>query len=145
MCQRQGKFSLECSHEIAAGGGGGGGGARPTDEDDTGSEGVGVHCTHTARSLSSYRPCSTDSETGADHRVEESLPAGIRRALGTVTLCLLEGVVDGDGESKVRLFGKTVHRLGHAVEEKSLGLCLATVAGRRGDQFLRLGHDKCGE
>ena len=60
-------------------------------------------------------------------------------------LRLLEGVVDRDRESRVRLLGEAVHRLRHAVEEERLGLLLAAVAVRRGDQFLGLGHGERGE
>jgi hypothetical protein len=84
-------------------------------------------------------------EAGADHRVEKGLPAGAGGALVALALGLLEGVVDGDREGRVRLLGQAVHRLRHAVEEERLGLLLAAVAVGRGDQFLGLGHGQRGE
>ena len=62
-----------------------------------------------------------------------------------VALRLLEGVVDGDREGRVRLLGEAVHRLRHAVEEERLGLLLAAVAVWRRDQLLGLGHGERGE
>ena len=62
-----------------------------------------------------------------------------------LALRLLEGVVDGDWESRVRLLGEAVHRLRHAVEEERLRLLLAAVAVGRSDQLLGLGHGERGE
>ena len=62
-----------------------------------------------------------------------------------VALRLLEGVVDGDREGRVRLLGEAVHRLRHAVEKERLRLLLAAVAIGRGDQLLGLGHGERGE
>ena len=84
-------------------------------------------------------------EAGADHRVEKGLPAGAGCALVAFALGLLEGVVDGDREGRMRLLGESVHRLRHAVEEERLRLLLAAVAIGDGDQFLGLGHGERGE
>ena len=97
------------------------------------------------RALRPHRPGAADGEAGADHRVEEGVPAGAGGAVVAVALGLLEGVVDGDREGRVRLLGEAVHRLRHAVEEERLGLLLAAVAVGRGDQFLGLGHGERGE
>ena len=93
----------------------------------------------------SHRPSAADGETGADHRVEKGLPASAGCAFVALGLRLLEGVVDGDWKSWVRLLGETVHRLRHAIEEEGLRLLLAAMAVRRGDQFLGLGHGERGE
>ena len=45
----------------------------------------------------------------------------------------------------MRLLGKTVHCLRHAIKEEGLGLLLAAVAVRRGNQFLGLGTAQSGE
>ena len=92
-----------------------------------------------------HRPGAADGETGFDDGGEEGVPAGIGRAIATVALGLLEGVVDGDREGRMRLLGEAVHGLRHAVEEESFGLLLAAVAIGCGDQFLGLGHSECGE
>ena len=55
-------------------------------------------------------------------------------------LRLLEGVVDGDREGRVRLFHETAHRLSHAVEEEGLGGVLTSVAVGRSHQFFGLRH-----
>ena len=62
-----------------------------------------------------------------------------------LALGLLEGVVDRDRKGRMRLLSETMHRLCHAVEEKCLGLLLAAVAIRRGDQFLGLRHGERSE
>ena len=62
-----------------------------------------------------------------------------------IALGLLEGVVDGDREGRMRLLGEAVHGLRHAVEKESLGLLLAAVAIGCGDQLLGLGHCERGE
>ena len=100
---------------------------------------------HAVAQLRAHRPSAADGEAGADHRVEEGLPAGAGGAVVAVALRLLEGVVDGDREGWVRLLGEAVHRLRHAVEEECLGLLLAAVAIGRGDQFLGLRHGERGE
>ena len=100
---------------------------------------------HAVAQLGPHRPSAADGEAGADHRVEEGLPAGAGGAVVAVALGLLEGVVDGDREGRVRLLGEAVHRLRHAVEEEGLRLLLAAVAVGRGDQFLGLGHGERGE
>ena len=45
----------------------------------------------------------------------------------------------------MRLFGKAVHGLGHAVEEEGFGLLLAAVAVGCRHQFLGLGHGQRGK
>ncbi len=100
---------------------------------------------HAVCSLRSHRPSAADGEAGADHCVEEGLPAGACCAFVAIALGLLEGVVDGDRKGRVRLLGEAVHRLRHAVEEERLRLLLAAVAVGRGDQFLGLGHGERGE
>ena len=100
---------------------------------------------HAIAQFGSHRPSAADGEAGSDHCVEKGLPASAGGAVVAVALGLLEGVVDGDRESRVRLLGEAVHRLRHAVEEERLGLLLAAVAIRRGDQFLGLGHGERGE
>ena len=98
-----------------------------------------------SRPLRPHWPGAGDGEAGLDHRVEKGLPAGAGSAVCAVALGLLEGVVDGDREGRVRLLGEAVHRLRHAVEEEGLRLLLAAVAIGRGDQFLGLGHRERGE
>ena len=100
---------------------------------------------HAVAQLGPHRPCATDGEAGADHRVEEGLPAGAGGAIVTLALGLLEGVIDGDREGWVRLLGEAMHRLRHAVEEERLRLLLAAVAVGRGHQLLGLGHGERGE
>ena len=100
---------------------------------------------HAVAQLCPHRPCAADGEAGADHRVEECLPAGAGSAFVAVALGLLEGVVDGDREGRVRLLGEAVHRLRHAVEEECLRLLLAAVTVGRSDQLLGLGYGERGE
>ena len=45
----------------------------------------------------------------------------------------------------MRLLGEAMHRLGHTVEEESLGLFLAPVAVRLGDELFGLRNGKRGE
>ena len=86
-----------------------------------------------------------DGEARADHCVEKGLPAGACGSFVAIALRLLEGVVDGDWEGRVRLLGKAVHRLRHAVEKERLCLFLAAVAVGRSDQLLGLWHGQRGE
>ena len=59
-----------------------------------------------------------------------------------IALGLLERIVDGDRKGRMRLLGKAVHRLGHAIEEESLCFFLTAVAIGCSNQFLGLGHSK---
>ena len=60
-------------------------------------------------------------------------------------LRLLEGVVDGDREAGMRLFGKTLHRLPHPGQKKGLRLFLVPMPVRSGNQFLGLGDSQRGK
>ena len=122
--ERVGQFGLERVEELAAGGGGRVSGARAADEDDAGGEGVGVHSSHSIAEFRPHRPCTADGEARADHRVEEGLPSGAGGAFGALALRLLEGVIDGDREGRMRLLGQAVHRLGHAVRKKASAFSL---------------------
>ena len=79
---------------------------------------------HPVAQLGPHRPSAADGEARADHRVEESLPAGAGGAFVALALGLLEGVVDGDRKGRVRLLGESVHRLRHAVEEEASAFSL---------------------
>ena len=100
---------------------------------------------HPVSEFRAHRPSAADGETGFDNCSQKGVPAGIRRAVGTVAFCLLKGVVDGDRKGRMRLFGKSVHGLRHAVEEEGLGLLLAAMAIGRGHQFLGFGHGERGK
>ena len=76
------------------------------------------------------------------------LAAGVTAAplvVAALALGLLDGVVAGDREGRMRLLGQAVHGLGHAVEEEGFGLLLAAVAVWRGHQFFGFGHGHRGE
>ncbi len=72
-------------------------------------------------------------------------PSRCWQCLSTIGLGLLEGVVDGDGKGRMRLLGKAVHRLRHAVKKERFGLLLAAMTIRRRNQFLGLGHGERGK
>ena len=74
----------------------------------------------------------------SDHGIQEGLPAGAGSALIPFLLGLLEGVVDGDREAGVRLFGKTAHRLSHPGQEEGFRLLLVPMPVWSGDQFFGL-------
>jgi hypothetical protein len=95
--------------------------------------------------LGAHRPGAADGKAGFDHGSEKGLPAGAGVPSASVAFRLLEGVVDGDRKSRMRLLGEPVHRLGHAIEKEGLGLLLAAVAVGRRHQFLGLGHGQRGE
>ena len=97
------------------------------------------------RQFGTHRPSATDPKTSAHHRIEEGLPARAGCAQSSPGLRLLEGVVDGDREAGVRLFGKTLHRLFHAVEEEGVRLFLAPVPVWSGYQFFGLRDGERGE
>ena len=145
MDERVGQLGLERVEELAARGGGCIRGARAADEDDAGGEGVGASADASGCSFRPHRPGAADGKAGADDRVEEGLPARAGGAVCAVALGLLEGVVDGDWEGRVRLLGEAVHRLRHAIEKEGLCLLLAAVAIGAGDQFLGLGYGERGE
>ena len=75
-----------------------------------------------------HRPCAGDRESGLDNRVQERLPAGADRAGIPFRFRLLEGVVDGDREPRMRLLSEALHGQGHPVEKECLGFLLASVA-----------------
>ena len=144
QCLRQ--LGLERGDELAAGGGGGVGGALAADEDDAGGEGVGAdaNCMRAPRSvrIGQVPLMAKPASMTAARKVSQPV---LVVPLVAIALRLLEGVVDGDREGRMRLLGEAVHRLRHAVEEESLGLLLAAVAVGRGDQLLGLGHGERGE
>ena len=96
-------------------------------------------------SLCAHRPGTADGKTGVDDCGQEGVPAGIGRSINSVTLRLLEGVVDGHREGRMRLVAESMHCLRHAVEEEGLGLLLAPMAVGRGDQLLGLWYCDRGE
>ena len=119
---------------------------RPADEDDAGGESVGADApTCRLSPLRSHRPGAGDAKPARIDRIEKGLPACAGGAVLTIALGLLEGVVDGDWEGRMRLLGETVHRLRHAVEEERFRLLLAAMAVGRGNQLLGLGHGERGE
>ena len=85
--------------------------------------------------LRAHRPSAGDREAGLDHGIKESLPTGAGSALGPFLLGLLEGVVDGDRETGMRLFGEAAHRLCHSSEKKCFCFILVPMPVRGGDQF----------
>ena len=85
------------------------------------------------------------AKPGLDNRVQERLPAGADRAGIPLRFRLLEGVVDGDGEGRVRLLSETLHGQGHPLEKECLGFFLASVAIGRSHQLLGFRHGERGE
>src|SRR5207302_1818390 len=112
MGERVGQLSLEGSDELATRGGGRVGSALTANKDDAGGEGVTLSL-EVAGILCPHWPGAADTEAGADHRIEESVPASARGACLIIRLSLPKGVVDGNGEGEVRLLGQAVHRLRH--------------------------------
>ena len=140
------QFGLERVDELAARGGGRISRARAADEDDAGGEGVSADPDRPSSAFGPHRPGAADSEAGritASRKVSQ--PVLAVPPLIAFGLRLLEGVVDGDREGRVRLLGEPVHGLRHAVEKEGLRFLLAAVAIGRGDQFLGLGHGERSE
>src|SRR5260221_8932279 len=101
------QLSLERSDEVAPHGGGRVWCALTADQHNAGGECVGADTDRAGASLSAHRPSTGDCKPGADDRVEEGLPATARRAGLALALRLLEGVVDGDWEVRVRRLDET--------------------------------------
>src|SRR5207249_2360064 len=114
VSERNWKFRLESSDEIAARGCGRIGRAWAANEDDAGGEGVGTRTDHSIAQFSSHWPGTGDRESGLDDGPQEGIPARIRRTVSPVIFGLLKGVVDSDRERRMCLFGESVHRLRHA-------------------------------
>ena len=135
-CGRQ--LCPEGGHALAACCGRRVGGAAAADEDDAGGESIGAHADHPVAELGSHRPRARDDETGPDHGTQERLPAGARNSCVALPLRLLEGVVDRDRESRMRLFGYPVQRTRHAVKGRRLPpppCCRGGTGWRRAPPF----------
>ena len=143
--ERGRQFGLERGDEFAACGHRCGDGTLATNQHDAGRKSVGSGADHPVAQLGAHRPGAADCEAGADHGIEERLPAGAGGALGALRFGLLESVVDGDRERRMCLLGEAVHGLRHAAQEEGLGLLLAALAIRRGNEFLCFGHGQCGK
>ncbi len=100
---------------------------------------------HASLSLRAHGPSAADDKARPDQGVEERLPARAGRAQFALALGLLKGIVDSYRKGWMRLLGKPVHGLRHALEEEGLGPLLTAVAVGCGNQFLSLGHGKRGE
>ena len=131
------QFRFEGRNELAAGGHRRVRRARAADQDDAGGEGVGSDANHAPAALRAHRPRAGDRRSRTDHRIQKSLPAGAGSALVPFLLGLLEGVVDGDREAGMRLFGET--RIAcHSSEKKGLCFFLVPMPVWSGDQFFGL-------
>ena len=95
---------------------------------------------HPVAALAAHRPRRGDRPAGADHPVEQRLPAR-RRGPVVVGVGLLERVVDGDREVGERGLASAREHAPEAVLEERLRAVLAVVAVRVGDELLGLRHE----
>ena len=100
---------------------------------------------HTCWAFGPYGPRAAYAESGLNYCAKKSLPASTRDSGVASALRLLEGVVDGDGESKVGLCRETLHRHRHSIKEERLRLLLAAVPVGSSYKFLGLGYCQGGE
>ena len=119
-------------------------GTRAADEDDAGGEGVGAGANHAVAQFRAHRPGAGKGKTSTQYRLQKSLPAGAVGAAVVLRIALLEGVVNSDGERRVRLYGEVMHGTGHAVEEEGLRFGLTAVPIGRSHQFFGFGHGQRG-
>jgi hypothetical protein len=145
MCDGNWKLGLKRRNEIAARSIYDIGCSLATDEDYTGSARVRIDASHPVSKLGTHWPSACNREASANHGIEERLPSRTRGSICSVTLGLLESVIDRDWESRVHLFRKALHRLSHASEEKCLRLFFAAVPVRSSHQFLGLRYGDCSE
>src|SRR5262249_38663235 len=119
--------------------------SRTADKNNTGSKSVCVDADRSCTALSTDGPRSRDCEAGTNHGIEKGFPASAGGARVALALRLLQGVIDRERESWVRVLHETTHGLRHSVEEESVRIFPTAVAVGRCHQLLRLRHLKSGE
>src|SRR5690606_40757625 len=112
--------------------------AAAADEDDAGGQGICAGTNHSPGKLRSHRPCAGKGKASLEHGFKERFPASAGGAGLTLSLGLLEGVVDGDREGRMCLLRKIFQRFSHSVEEKGFRFRFAPMAVRRSNQLLGL-------
>src|SRR5580692_8907669 len=103
MRERSRQVRFECRNELPACCDGSIVGAAPTNKNNAGSERISIDVPNPTFTFCSDRPRTSYGKSYSDRRIEKCVPPRARGTVVTVGFSLLESIVNGNGESRMRL------------------------------------------
>src|SRR4051812_17682825 len=104
--------------------------SRSADKNYTRSKCVGFDTAHSLSHFCPHRPSPTSRKPSRDNSIQKSFPTCTSGPVFTITLRLLEGVINCDRKGRMRLLREPVHRARHPFQEERLGIPFSTVTIR---------------
>src|SRR5208337_161418 len=139
MLESVGQFCLQRSEELSSSRSRSICRAWAANQDNTRGERVGIRTSHSVAKFGPHGPCATEGKSSLNDSVEEGLPSSGCSPF-TLRFRLLERVIDGDWECRMRLLSKPVHSSCHTIQEENFRLLFTAVSIRCGHQLLSFGN-----